>query len=191
MSCLQGADETTWPRLPVRAMSANPDFLHHARCIALCRRLIKGKKNRPKRVGAAQGRRKWIAVETLSELRLSDVCVIEEMARQLRPSSRPGTRRSMLRTAGVAATFLLATIPAANAFPRNDGPPCVVNVLKAEELAYAPMGYWLVRVTLEIVPPRGSVFETTLQDTMPWQGSPPGVARPSACGAIGICIWIL
>jgi hypothetical protein len=35
------------------------------------------------------------------------------------------------------------------------------------------MGYWLVRVTLVVVPPGGPAFETIMQDTMPWQGAPP------------------
>jgi hypothetical protein len=47
------------------------------------------------------------------------------------------------------------------------------QVLKSEEIAYAPIGYWLVRVTFEIISPRGPALVTILRDTMPWQGAPP------------------
>jgi hypothetical protein len=78
----------------------------------------------------------------------------------------------MMRTA-IALTLLLGTLPGAQASPGNPGTVCVARVLLSEELPYAPMGYWLVRVTLQITPPGGPAYQTTLHDTMPWQGPPP------------------
>jgi hypothetical protein len=46
-------------------------------------------------------------------------------------------------------------------------------VIHSEELPFAPVRTWQVKVTLEITPPNGGAFETTVQDTMPWQGPPP------------------
>jgi hypothetical protein len=51
--------------------------------------------------------------------------------------------------------------------------PCTARVLYSEELPFAPINTWLVKVTLEITPPNGGAFITTLQDTMPWQVAPP------------------
>jgi hypothetical protein len=55
----------------------------------------------------------------------------------------------------------------------GQGLPCTARVLYSEELPFAPINTWLVKVTLEIVPPNGRAFVTTLQDTMPWQVAPP------------------
>jgi hypothetical protein len=73
----------------------------------------------------------------------------------------------------LAAAMLSNALAAAQASPTHQGLPCVARVLQSEELPYAPIGSWLVRVTLEITPPNGSAFQTTLQDYMPWQGPPP------------------
>ena len=73
-----------------------------------------------------------------------------------------------------AATLLasvMLSVPASAA--SNQGFPCIARVLHSEELPFAPMNYWLVKVTLEITPPIGSPFETTLQDSTPWQVAPP------------------
>ncbi|WP_213739072.1 hypothetical protein [Bradyrhizobium sp. dw_411] len=51
--------------------------------------------------------------------------------------------------------------------------PCTARVLYSEELPFAPINTWLVKVTLEITPPNGGAFVTTLQDSMPWQVAPP------------------
>jgi hypothetical protein len=72
-----------------------------------------------------------------------------------------------------AATLSLGPMLEAQASTGNQGLVCVAKVLKSEELPYAPMGYWRVRVTLEITPRGGPVFETTLQDNMPWSGPAP------------------
>jgi hypothetical protein len=73
----------------------------------------------------------------------------------------------------IAAILLVCALPEARASSVQSGLVCVAKVLKSEETPYAPMGYWLVRVVLEITPPGGPTFETTVQDTMPWQGPPP------------------
>jgi len=51
--------------------------------------------------------------------------------------------------------------------------PCKARVVYSEELPYAPIDTWLVKVTLEITPRNGVPYVTTLQDRMPWQGPPP------------------
>ena len=51
--------------------------------------------------------------------------------------------------------------------------PCTARVVYSEELPYAPIDTWLVKVTLEITPRHGAPYVTTLQDRMPWQGPPP------------------
>ncbi len=73
-----------------------------------------------------------------------------------------------------AATLLAGVAPSAPASAGgNQGLPCIARVLHSEELPFAPMNYWLVKVTLEITPPNGSPFETTLQNSTPWQVAPP------------------
>jgi hypothetical protein len=75
-----------------------------------------------------------------------------------------------------AATLLAGTTlasPAALAAPGNQGLPCIAKVIHSEELPFAPVGNWLVKVTLEITPPHGNAYQTNLQDWMPWQGPPP------------------
>jgi hypothetical protein len=73
----------------------------------------------------------------------------------------------------ISITLLLGFVPPVNASRGDHGSMCVARVLKSEEVAYAPMGYWLVRMTFEITRPGGLAFASTLQDTMPWQGAPP------------------
>src|ERR1700761_7333 len=51
--------------------------------------------------------------------------------------------------------------------------PCTARVVNSEELPFAPIDSWLVKVTLEVTPQNGSPYYTTLQDRMPWQGPPP------------------
>ena len=78
-----------------------------------------------------------------------------------------------MKRAAIAVALLLGTMLSAQASHSNDGLECLAKVIRSEELPYAPMGYWLVRVTLEINPPGGLPFEVTFQNKMPWQGSPP------------------
>ena len=51
--------------------------------------------------------------------------------------------------------------------------PCTARVVYSEELPFAPIDSWLVKVTLQITPQNGSPYYTTLHDRMPWQGPPP------------------
>jgi hypothetical protein len=62
---------------------------------------------------------------------------------------------------------------ATKASPTYHGFPCVARVVQSEELPYAPIGSWLVRVTLEVTSPGGHAYLATFQDYMPWQGPPP------------------
>lgn len=78
----------------------------------------------------------------------------------------------------VLATAMLSTQASTQASAqalagRDPGLPCTARVLYSEELPFAPINTWLVKVTLEITPPNGGAFVTTLQDTMPWQVPPP------------------
>lgn len=72
-----------------------------------------------------------------------------------------------------AATLLMGATVTAQASPGSQGLLCVARVLQSEELPYAPMYHWLVRMTLEITPPNGAAFETVLQETRTWQAHPP------------------
>jgi hypothetical protein len=76
----------------------------------------------------------------------------------------------------IAAATLLAgatlATPAA-ASPGDQQLPCIAKVIHSEELPFAPIGNWLVKVTLEITPPNGNTYQTNFQDWMPWQGPPP------------------
>ena len=83
-------------------------------------------------------------------------------------------RRILLATAALSAGATLpSTILTAHASPGNRDLPCVAKVVHSEELPFAPINSWLVKVTLEITPPHGNTYQTTSQDWMPWQGPPP------------------
>ncbi len=78
----------------------------------------------------------------------------------------------------VAAAIVLAGATlsgtAANAqAPASSLRPCKARVVYSEELPFAPIDSWLVKVTLEIVPKNGVPYYTTLHERMPWQGPPP------------------
>ncbi len=83
----------------------------------------------------------------------------------------------MKLTVTAAIVLASATLASANltaqASPHNPGLPCIAKVIYSEELPFAPVNSWLVKVTLEITPPNGNAYRTTLQDWMPWQGPPP------------------
>lgn len=78
-----------------------------------------------------------------------------------------------IATTLLAGATLASATPAVQASPGNQGLPCVAKVIHSEELPYAPINTWLVKATLEITPPNGIPYQTTLQDWMPWQGPPP------------------
>jgi hypothetical protein len=79
----------------------------------------------------------------------------------------------MTRATVIFLILLASIVPPVSASRADHSSACVARVLKSEEFAYAPMGYWLVRVIFEVVPPGGPPFVTALQGTMPWQGAPP------------------
>jgi hypothetical protein len=76
--------------------------------------------------------------------------------------------------AAIVLTGTIFTSAAANA-QGTASPlrPCTARVVSSEELPFAPIGSWLVKVTLEITPQSGIPFTATLHDRMPWQGPPP------------------
>lgn len=71
--------------------------------------------------------------------------------------------------AGAALSGTAANAQAAT----NAWRPCTARVAYSEELPFAPIDSWLVKVTLEITPKGGAPYYTTLQERMPWQGPPP------------------
>ena len=78
----------------------------------------------------------------------------------------------------IAASIVLAvttlSVTASNAqTPGISLRPCKARVVYSEELPFAPIDSWLVKVTLEITPKNGLPYYTTLQKQMPWQGPPP------------------
>ncbi len=66
-----------------------------------------------------------------------------------------------------------ATLASATTHAQEALRPCTARVLYSEELPFAPIDSWLVKVTLEITPQHGIPYATTLHDRMPWQGPPP------------------
>ncbi len=80
-------------------------------------------------------------------------------------------RAALGATLSIGAVLIGAMVPA-QASHREKG-ACIAKVIASEELPYAPMGYWLMKVTVQVVPPAGPSFETTLRDRMPWQAYPP------------------
>jgi hypothetical protein len=79
----------------------------------------------------------------------------------------------MMKITVAAATLLIGAVLTAQASPGDQGRACIAKVIHSEELPFAPVHYWLVRVRLEITPPGGRAFEVVLEDQMPWQGPPP------------------
>jgi hypothetical protein len=67
----------------------------------------------------------------------------------------------------------MGAISQAQASPDNRGFECVARVLHSEELPYAPIGYWLAKVTLEVTPSNGPPFIRTLYNNVPLQRSSP------------------
>jgi hypothetical protein len=72
-----------------------------------------------------------------------------------------------------AGAATLAGTPASSQGAGNALQPCTARVVHSEELPFAPVNSWLVKVTLEVTPQNGSPYATTLRDRMPWQGPPP------------------
>lgn len=79
----------------------------------------------------------------------------------------------MLACTALAGTTLAGGAANAQGAPPAQLQPCKARVVYSEELPFAPIDTWLVKVTLEITPRNGAPYYTTLQDRMPWQGRPP------------------
>jgi hypothetical protein len=45
---------------------------------------------------------------------------------------------------------------------------CHAEVLRSEELPYAPVGFWLLKVTMRITNPRGPTAVSTFVKSSPW-----------------------
>lgn len=65
----------------------------------------------------------------------------------------------------------MAAISQAQASPGHQSYGCVARVLHSEQLPYAPIGYWLAKLTLEITPSNGPPFTRTFYNNVPLQGS--------------------
>jgi hypothetical protein len=87
-------------------------------------------------------------------------------------SARADWERFMGRVLAAVTLLAAATLPA-QASAGSQGRMCVAKVLYSDELPFAPINFWLVRVALEIVPPDGNPYEIESQSNMPWQGPPP------------------
>lgn len=76
--------------------------------------------------------------------------------------------------AAVALAGTMLTGTAANAQTSASAlRPCMARVVYSEELPFAPIASWLVKVTLEITPKNAAPYYMTLQERMPWQAPPP------------------
>src|ERR1700722_14312570 len=82
-------------------------------------------------------------------------------------------KQDMKFSSAAAALLVGATLSAQAAAGSDRGLPCVARVLHSEQLPFAPINYWLVKVTLEVTPPNSGAFIATLQDSTPWQVPPP------------------
>jgi hypothetical protein len=83
-----------------------------------------------------------------------------------------------MKSVTAAAIVLACATSAGGVANAQSSPPaqlqhCMARVVYSEELPFAPIDTWLVKVTLEITPRNGPPYYTTLQDRMPWQGPPP------------------
>jgi hypothetical protein len=85
----------------------------------------------------------------------------------------PNGKQDMKYSSAAAALLVGVMLSAQAAAGSDRGLPCVARVLHSEQLPFAPIDSWLVKVTLEITPPKGGAFITTLQDSTPWQVPPP------------------
>jgi len=81
--------------------------------------------------------------------------------------------KSVIAAAIVLAGAALASTAAGAQAAARALRPCLARVVYSEELPFAPIESWLVKVTLEITPQNGVPYITTSQERMPWQGPPP------------------
>jgi hypothetical protein len=78
-----------------------------------------------------------------------------------------------MRLSVAVATLLAGALLTPQASFASQDRACIARVLHSEELPFALSGHWLVKVSLEVTPPNGAVYEINLHDTMPWQAPPP------------------
>jgi hypothetical protein len=88
------------------------------------------------------------------------------------------TMKSVIAAAIVIAGTTSATDAAHAQAARESLRPCTARVVYSEELPFAPIDSWLVKVTLQITPQNGAPYITTLQDRRR------GADRRFACGVI-------
>jgi len=82
--------------------------------------------------------------------------------------------KSVTITAIVLACAISAgEVANAQRVPPGQLQPCMARVVYSEELPFAPIDSWLVKVTLQVIPRSGASYFTTLQERMPWQGPRP------------------
>lgn len=95
-------------------------------------------------------------------------------------------KRAALDVVSLTAALCLGALSSAEASPASPN-DCTARVLHAEELPYAPMGYWLVKVTLEVTPPNGPRFVRTRLDNIPLRKSSPrrGDTYRLSCSSVG------
>jgi hypothetical protein len=72
-----------------------------------------------------------------------------------------------------AIALCLGATASVQAWGDDRGTACIARVLHSEELPYAWMGSWLANVTLEVMPPGGAPFITTLHHDVSWQRGAP------------------
>lgn len=46
---------------------------------------------------------------------------------------------------------------------------CRAEVLRSEELPYAPIGFWLLKATVRVTYPHGQTVDSTFLKNSPWQ----------------------
>ena len=105
--------------------------------------------------------------------------ILSDATRNLAMRHRPNELAELaMKSVTIAAIVLACAISAgevANAQSALPGQlqPCMARVVYSEELPFAPIDSWLVKVTLQVIPRSGAAYFTTLQERMPWQGPPP------------------
>jgi hypothetical protein len=105
--------------------------------------------------------------------------ILSDATRNLAMRHRPNELAELaMKSVTIAAIVLACAISAgevanAQSAPPGQLQPCMARVVYSEELPFAPIDSWLVKVTLQVIPRSGAAYFTTLQERMPWQGPPP------------------
>jgi hypothetical protein len=69
----------------------------------------------------------------------------------------------------VSAVIMALSVVSTGAADAAGPARCRAEVIRSEELPYAPIGSWLLKATVRITDPRGSTVESTFLKTAPWQ----------------------